>query len=83
MDSETLPQVVMVERTKNILDGVVQSRSSDDRVYYPRIILQANFLDTCTGSQARDSRCVHLRSLLEQLDAVELRQWILDAQVVG
>ncbi len=74
------PDLLHVDRTLYILEGVVQSRSDPDRQYHPRVLLEANFLDTCDGSIMRDSICQHLRVLLESLDKAELIQWIIDSQ---
>lgn len=80
--TEKKPEVLHMERTMFLLEGTVQSRSDKDRQYRPRIVLNANFLCTCDGSIMRDSICVHLRALLENMDRDELVQFILDAQTI-
>jgi hypothetical protein len=81
MSKEEIPVTVNhVERTGHILDAVVERRDKTG-VYYPEITLQGTLLCTCKGSQMRDSKCVHLKAVLDSLDVAELRQFILDAQV--
>lgn len=76
------PMVLHFERLKCLLEGTVQSRSDKDRQYHPRIILQANILDTCDGSIMRDSVCVHLKALLECLTKEELIEWVIESQAI-
>lgn len=74
--------VLHVGRTKFMLEGVVESASEPDRNHQPRILLSANFLCTCDGSQMRDSICKHLKAILEMISAEELRTWICEAQAI-
>lgn len=70
------------ERVEWILEGQVRSRSEPDRVHQPRILIEANFLCTCNGSIMRDVICHHLQTLLSSIDAEELREWVMQAQVI-
>lgn len=76
----TEPLLLDLKRKGHILSGIVQSRSDPERQYHPRILMQANILCTCNGSTMRDSRCAHLRLVLEAMDKEELIQFILDGQ---
>lgn len=81
MASES-PLLLDLDRTEFLLSGVVQSRTDKDRQYIPRIIMQSNILCSCDGSIMRDSRCAHLRILLEALDKAELIEFILAGQTI-
>lgn len=71
--------VLRFNRERNAVDGLVQG-SDPEQTYVATMRLQATLLCSCAANSARDSRCRHLRALLDQMDEKELREFILDAQ---
>lgn len=76
------PEVLDFERVKHIVAGSLQSRSDPERTYAARFILDANAFCACPDSSIRRHMCVHLRELLKNMDAEELREWVIDSTTV-
>lgn len=79
---DVVPEILHLDRTMFILEGVVQSRSDAERQYRPRIVLQANHLCTCADSIMGGNICDHLKVLLQNLSKEELIEFISDAQTI-
>lgn len=75
-----VPLVLHIKRNGPILKGAVQSRSDPSRTLHPSIRLQAVLLCGCNGNLLRDSRCAHLKAILNEMSREELVEFILTAQ---